>query len=137
MLNQTYEDDLAGNITFNVTSSALTTSFVNKLLVIGAPIIVEDVIVETDGTGLAGATLFQVKKSDTTGNSIMFSEAVANLGANKTYDLSSATIKNRSVCNANTYIGVLGTASAGTGAGVARVTIRYRKTDENSKIQAV
>lgn len=137
MLNQPFLDDLQGQITFNVVSSTLTTSFANKILVIGSPIMVEDVIVETDGTGLAGATLFQVKKSDTVGNSIIFSEAVSNLGANKTYDLSTATIKNRSTCAANTYIGVLGTASAGTGAGVARVTIKFRRTDSNSQIQIV
>lgn len=137
MYNQPFVDDLVGTFVFQVTSSTITTSFVNKILVIGADIFVEDVIVETDATGLAGATLFQVKKSDTTGNPIIFSESVSNLGANKTYDLSSATIKNRSLVAAGTYIGVLGTASAGTGTGVARITIKYRRTDENAKLQVV
>jgi len=133
-----YSDNLGiGTITIDVTSSTITTSFVNKLLVIGTGVVVEDVIVETDATGLAGATLFQVHKSDTTGNPIIFSQAVANLGANATYDLSTATIKNRSVVVGGKYIGVLGTASAGTGAGVARVTVKFRRMDATSTIQAV
>lgn len=133
-----YSDNLGiGTITFDVTSSALTTSFVNKLLVIGAGIVVEDVIVETDATGLAGATLFQVKKSGATGNPIIFSQAVANLGANATYDLSTATIKNRSTVLGGTYIGVLGTASSGTGAGVVSVTVKFRRMNSVSTIQTV
>ena len=115
MFNQPFVDDLVGVYQFSFVASTLTTSFVNKILVVGSPVYIEDVVVETDATGLAGATLFQVKKSDTTGAAIIFSQAVANLGANATYDLSTATIKNRSTCAANTYIGILGTASAGTG----------------------
>jgi len=133
-----YSDNLGlWTITFDVTSSDITTSLTNKLLVIGTGVVVEDVIVETDATGLAGATLFQVKKTDTTGAAIIFSQAVANLGANATYDLSTATIKNRSVVVGGKYIGVLGTASAGTGAGVARVTVKFRRMDATSTIQAV
>jgi len=133
-----YSDNLGlWTITFDVTSSDITTSLTNKLLVIGTGVVVEDVIVETDATGLAGATLFQVKKDDAIGNSIIFSQAVANLGANATYDLSTATIKNRSVVVGGKYIGVLGTASAGTGAGVARVTVKFRRMDATSTIQAV
>lgn len=135
--NPTYDNFGIGTVGFDVTSSTLTTSFVNKLLVVGDGIMIEDVIVETDATGLAGATLFQVKKDDATGNSIIFSESVSNLGANKTYDLSTATIKNRSVVVGGKYIGVLGTASAGTGAGVARVTIKFRRLNTNTVVQFV
>tara|TARA_R110000868_G_scaffold178700_1_gene418508 strand:+ start:3007 stop:3423 length:417 start_codon:yes stop_codon:yes gene_type:complete len=135
MENVPFYDSQVGEFSFSFVANTLTTSFVNKAQVVGDSIMIEDVIVETDTTGLAGATLFQVKKSDTIGNPIVFSQAVANLGASATYDLSTATIKNRSVCAAGTYIGILGTASAGTGTGVARVTIRYRRLYENSSLQ--
>ena len=138
MAQSLYSDNLGiGTVTIDIVSSTITTSFVNKFLVIGDGIVVEDVIVETDATGLAGATLFQVKKSDTTGAAIIFSQAVANLGANATYDLSTATIKNRSTCTNGTYIGVLGTASAGTGAGVVRVTVKFRRMSAISTLQAL
>lgn len=133
-----YSDNLGiGTISIDITSSTLTTSFVSKFSVIGEGIVIEDVIVETNSTGLAGATLFQVHKNDTQGNPIIFSQAVANLGANATYDLSTATIKNRSTVAGGFNIGVLGTASAGTGAGVARVTLKFRRLSPNSTIQAV
>lgn len=137
MANSPIFDSQFGSVTIDIVSSTLTTSFVNKLLVVGDGVVVEDVIVETDATGLAGATLFQVHKSDTTGNPIIFSQAVANLGANATYDLSTATIKNRSTVTNGKYIGVLGTGSAGTGAGVARVTVKYRRLNQNSQLQVV
>jgi hypothetical protein len=138
MSSALYSDNLGiGTITFDVTSSTITTSFVDKLLVIGEGIVVDDVIVETDATGLAGSTLFQVRKNDPVGANIIFSQAVSNLGANATYDLSTATIKNRSTVAGGYYIGVLGTASAGTGAGVARVTVKFRRMNSTSTIQAV
>jgi hypothetical protein len=135
MANSPTFDSQFGSVTIDVVSNTLTTSLANKLLVVGDGVVVEDVIAETDATGLAGATLFQVRKTDTVGNPIIFSEAVANLGANKTFDLSSATIKNRSTCTNGTYIGVLGTSGAGTGAGVVRVTVKYRRLNQNSQLQ--
>jgi len=138
MASPLYSDNLGiATVTFDVISSTLTTALVNKLLVVGEGVVVEDVIVETDATGLAGATLFQVRKTDPIGINIIFSQAVSGLGANITFDLSTATIKNRSQCVGGTYIGVIGTVDAGTGAGVARVTVRYRRLNANSTLQLV
>lgn len=119
----------------DIVSSTLTTSDVNIVEVLGEGIAIEDVIVRTDATGLAGATNFVLKADGIT----FFAEAVANLGANKIVDLTNASVtKTRAVIKAGTkYVTVAGTVGAGTGAGVISVFIRFRRLDTNSIARAL
>lgn len=118
----------------DITSSTITTSDQNAFLVNGNGILIEDVIVTTDGTGLAGSTNFVLKAAGKT----FFSTAVSGLGANSAVDLDRATVtKSRIAVQGGSYVTFAGTVGAGTGAGVATVHIRYRKLDANSGVQAV
>lgn len=118
----------------DITSSTITTSDQNAFLVVGNGIAIEDVLVRTDGTGLAGATNFVLKAGGVT----FYSTAVSGLSANVAVDLDRASVtKSRVVVPGGAYITFAGTASAGTGAGVATVHIRYRRLDANSDLQAV
>lgn len=126
-----------GTVSFEV-SGVVTTTSMNKLQVIGGDILVEDCILET-GTSIAAGTgtLFEVRKTDTTyGIALILSHAISALTANVTFDMTTATTKNRSICKPGTYIAI-GTTGANSSAGTARITIKYRKLQENSKVQVV
>lgn len=118
----------------DIVSSTITTSDQNAFLVLGNGIVIEDVLVRTDGTGLAGATNFVLKAGSVT----FYSTAVSGLGANVAVDLDRASVtKSRIAVPGGAYITFAGTVGAGTGAGVATVHIRYRCLDSNSELQAV
>ena len=118
----------------DITSSTITTSDQNAFLVLGNGIIVEDTLVTTDATGLAGSTNFVLKA----GSKTFYSTAVSGLGANVAVDLDRASVtKSRIAVPGGAFITFAGTVGAGTGAGVATVHIRYRKLDSNSGLQAV
>lgn len=118
----------------DIVSNTITTSDQNLMLVLGNGGIIEDVVVRTDGTGLAGSTNFVLKANGVT----FFSTAVSGLGANAAVDLDRASVsKTRVQIPGNSYITFAGTVGAGTGAGVATVTVKLRKLDANSDLQAV
>lgn len=136
-LNSPYSDNLGLlNYTFTMNGADVTTAGVNKILVIGDAVVVDDVILEVGASVAAGTgTLLQVFKSDTTaGISTILSASVSALTANVTFDLSTATIHNRSYIPAGTYIGIRTTGANGS-AGDIRVTLRCRRTNENCKLQ--
>jgi len=139
-LSVVYQDPTMSivSITF-VSSTVLTATALNKFLVVGDGVVIEDTIVQTDGTGIAGGTLFQVKHSGTGsyGAAIILSHAVSALGANVTFDMTTATTKNRTTLVGGEYITLSSTSADCTGAGVTLLTIRYRKLNSNSYIQAV
>jgi len=55
-------------------------------------IFIDDIVMQTNGTGLATGTNFTLEKDAGTGLLTFFSEAVASLGANKTEDLQSGSV---------------------------------------------
>lgn len=138
MLNVPYSDNLGiGTVSFTMDGDELTTTSIPKYLVIGDGIVVEDVILEIGTSVAAGTgTLLQIRKTDTIGNPLILSHAISALTDNVTFDLSTATTKNRAFCAGGTYIAI-GTTGAAGSAGDLRVTIKYRRTNSNSGIQAV
>jgi hypothetical protein len=111
----------------DIVSSALTTSDVNIVECIGNGLMIEEVIVRTDATGLAGGTNFQLKADGV----LFFSTAVAGLGASSAKDLRTASVTGVKVTvpAGAKYITVSNTVAVGTGAGVATVTLKLQKLD--------
>jgi hypothetical protein len=114
----------------DIVSSTLTTGDVNIMETVGNGILVEEVIVRTDATGLAGGTNFQIKADGI----LSFVETVANLGATKAIDFKNASVlgKKVPVLTGTKYIAVSNTVGAGTGAGVISVIVGFRKLDSSS-----
>lgn len=114
----------------SITSSTITTAAQDLSTTALGEFLVENVILKTDSTGLAGATNFRVLSNNSLGLAAILEETVANLGANKTVDITTASVvKQRTVLESGKKLQYLGTASAGTGAGVIAVYVHLiRKT---------
>ena len=94
----------------------------------GGELAIEDVIVKTDGTGLANGTNFELKSNNANGLANIFVETVANLGANKTMDLAGASITGiESVLETGKLLQVESTAAACTGAGTIDIYVKFMR----------
>lgn len=121
-----------------ITSSAITTSAATIFSTIGDAVMLEAVTLATDSTGLAGGTNFVLSTDSAYGNAAaLFTETVANLGANKTINTGSVASNVPAYLPAGTNIKVNNTVGAGTGAGVIKVILRLRKLNGNSAGQVV
>lgn len=104
----------------------------------GGELAIENVIVKTDSTGLAGGTNFQIKSNNAKGLANILAEAVANLNANKTVDLFTASVtKQRTVLESGAKLQVQNTVGDGTGAGTADIYIQFRRLTAGATIAAV
>jgi hypothetical protein len=121
-----------------ITSSTITTSAQDLTLVSGGgELLIEDVILKTDGTGLAGPTNFRILSNNAKGAAAILEETVANLGANKTVNLDSASVaKQRTILESGKKLQFLGTAAGGTGAGTVQVTVKFRRLSPGAVIAA-
>ena len=119
----------------DVTSSAILTSDTNIIQAIGNGLLIDEVVVRTDATGLAGGTNLQLKADGV----IFYSTAVSGLGANAVVDLRTATVKASKITvpPGTKYISISSTVGACTGAGVATVTLKFQKLDSNSTALAM
>lgn len=139
-------------ISKNIVSSSLTTAAQDFSTVATGRFLVKQVIFETDATGLAGATDFGLCTNNAiglTGVSGGFAQtAVSGLGANKTKALLAgsddstndnfmATTGVSPTLEAGKKLQFFGTVSAGTGAGVVRVTVILQRMDVGATISAV
>lgn len=115
-----------------IVSSTLTTSDVNVFESLGNGLYIEEVVVRTDATGLAGPTNFTLKADGVS----FFTTAVSGLWANAVISTKTASVLGTPVTipAGTKYVTVTGTVASGTGAGVATVTLRCRKIDTNSTI---
>lgn len=97
----------------------------------GGPLIIEEVTLNTNGTGLAGGTNFQLEISGNIYGSTgaIMAETVANLGANKTISGTNASITplNGAVLENGAKIVATSTVGACTGAGVIQMQIKFRR----------
>lgn len=110
-----------------LSSDILTASAKNLVTAYNGDIEILQMIVKTDATGLAGGTNFQLLTDNALGQANILVETVANLGANKTVDLNTASVtKQRTVIEQGKHIQVQNTVGNGTGAGVWTVYIEYR-----------
>lgn len=111
------------------TSSAITTAAVDMTSVsAGGDLVIENAVFKTGSTGLATGTNFQLISNNADGAPIIMAETVANLGANKTVDLFSASIaKQRTVLESGKKFQIQMTGSNGTGSGTVDVYITLRR----------
>ena len=116
----------------DIVSSTITTSDVAVFQTIGNGLIIDDVIVTTDATGLAGSTALVLKADGRT----FFQTAVSGLGATAVKDIKNASVTGSkvSVPAGTKNITVAGTVDVGTGAGIATITLVCRKVDSVSTI---
>lgn len=136
-----------------ITSSAITVAAQDLSTPASGKFYIEDIICETDATGLAGATNFLVGTNNSFGITGMttglanFETAVSGLGANATIAIKNAgpDCSNDKFPSVTGVCGSLssgkklqfaGTAAAGTGAGKAKVTVVLRRIDSFASISA-
>ena len=118
-----------------ITSSDITTAAQNMALCVGWDVLIENVIVATDSTGLAGGTNFVLAETSTKGSGTFFAETVANLWASATVDLANASVTNvQQPLQDGKYITFNNTVAVGTGAGTVDIYITYRTLDEGGRV---
>ena len=137
---------------FTVLSSDITTSQQALSSAATGDLMVTKVIFQTDATGLAGATNFEIGVSgETYGLNLPVVEAVSNLGASAIRIAPSpspaadttndngmtVTAAVPFLLEAGDSLQYSGSSSAGTGAGICAVLIKFERLVENADIQAV
>lgn len=96
---------------------------------------IDNIIVSTDSTGLATGTNFIINvDSPTYGLKTILSNAVSGLGANKTVDLNSATVKQRVMLEDGDRLVAYCTTANCEGAGKAKITVILKKASWGSAI---
>lgn len=118
-----------------VSSTIKTATDLNIFQCIGNGVMVDEVIVRTDATGVAGGTALVLKADGV----VFFQTAISGLGASAVKDMRSASVTGVkiSVPVGTKYITVNSTVADCTGAGVATVTLVTRRLDSNSTVDAI
>lgn len=122
-------------VTKTLTSSAIASSTASDVTVpVQGDMIVDNVIVQTDATGLAAGTNFQILTTDTVGTTTIMQHAVSGLGSNATIDLNSATTKQRTVLHDGFKLTAKCTVADCTGAGKVYITVKLIKASPTASI---
>lgn len=104
----------------------------------GGELAILDVIVKTDGTGLATGTNFEIKSDNAMGLLNIFVETVANLGATKTVDLAGASVtKIKTVLSVGKKLQVHSTVAACTGGGLIDIYVKFQRLAAGATIAAL
>lgn len=121
-----------------LTSSAITQAGVDITGVSsGGDLWIDDIVVQTDGTGLATGTNFQVTNNNTKGGAVNFAHAVASLGASVTVDMAGAGVtKLRGVLESGKKLVAKSTAADCTGGGTIDVYIKFTRLASGATIAA-
>lgn len=127
-------------VTVSVTSSSIPNNTQTGGAITGGClgyVLVEDIIIQTDATGLAAPTNIQISCDNTNGltgaTTILYEDAIADLGANKTV-IVSATGTFPMVLEPSSKLYIHGDDAAGTGAGVAYMYIKCRRVIDGSNL---
>ena len=103
----------------------------------GGDLEIEQIIVRTDGTGLATGTNFVVKSDNALGLANILVEAVANLGANKTVNLGDASVtKVPTILTSTKKLIAASTVADCTGGGVVHLSIKFRRLVAGATVAA-
>lgn len=103
----------------------------------GGELAIEDVILQTDATGLAAMTNFTLTTDNAKGLPTFLSTAASGLGANKTIEMSAASVsKTKMVLESGKIVTAKATAADGTGAGTIDVWIKFRRLAQGATIAA-
>ena len=96
-----------------------------------------NVILQTNGTGLAVGTNFTLESNNANGAAVFMAETVANLGASKTVDLSTASVtKQKFILESGKKIIAKSTVADCTGAGTIDVYFVFRRNAAGASIAA-
>lgn len=118
-------------------SNILSASATDLTLVSTGDLAIREIILQTDATGLAGGTNVNILSNNATGQPIILAEAVANLGANKTVDITTASVtKQPAVLESGKKLQIQSTAAPCTGAGVVTVYIMCERLSAGSTLVA-
>jgi len=108
-------------------SSDVITTATNLLTAYNGDIEILNIILETGSTGFATSTNIQVLTDNAYGGANILVETRANLSANVTVDLNTASVtKQRTVIEQNKHLQINCTGSNSTGAGTWRLYVEYR-----------
>jgi hypothetical protein len=120
----------------DIISSAISTTTATDLTQpVTGKLLVDNIVLSTNATGLAGCTTFTIMvNGNTYGTTTIASHAVSGLGANQTVDLNSATGKQRIVLENGAKLQFKGVSGTCSGAGVIRATVFLKKAESNSII---
>lgn len=111
----------------------------------GGDIVIEEIFMETDGTGLAAGTNFTIEKDGGSGLLTFFSSVVSGLGANKTLTLSLGSVTPTTNLNRGVYGTILEsgqklvakcTSTNCTGTGTITLYIRARRVVDGADLSA-
>jgi hypothetical protein len=103
----------------------------------GGDLWIDDIVLQTDATGLASGTNFTVGTNNTKGGAVNLSTAVSGLGANATIELSTASVtKLRGVVESGKKLIAKSTAADCTGGGTIDVYIKFRRMAAGATIAA-
>lgn len=119
----------------DIVSSTITTTWINIFESVGNGLIVEDIIVTTDGTWLATWTNLQFKANGV----LFYSTVISWLWANASVSLAKATVTWTKVIIPawSKYITVSSTGADCTGSWVATVVVVTKKLDSTGYLQNV
>ena len=118
---------------FVLTSSDITITAADLTGVANGDLIIGQVILATDATGLAGGTNFQLNISgETYGADIPIVETVANLGASTTRSFISTPF----ILEAGAKLQHSSTVANCTGAGKVAILIKFTRLSDNADIQS-
>ena len=122
-----------------VVSSTITQAGVDLTLPsVGGDIAVKDVIVKTAATGLATGTNFQITSDNSNGIAVFFAETVANLGANKSIDMTGASVaKIRTTLESGKKFKLSSTGADCTGAGTIDIHILCSRLTAGANVALV
>lgn len=142
-------------ITKTIASSDITVAAKDISTPASGRFYVEDIVVETDATGIVGPTNFLVGTNNAVGKGsamttglALFETAVTglvttqqtralrNVGASASTDQSPSVVGVSGVLESGKKLQYAGTSSAGTGAGIVRITIVLRRIDAHANILA-
>jgi hypothetical protein len=101
-------------------------------------LIVEDILMSTDATGLAAGTNFQIDSDNAKGVTTIFAETVANLGANATETLATGSVTSVKgvVLESGKKLIAKSTVADCTGAGTITLVILFRRVNGAANITA-
>lgn len=122
-----------------LTSSAVVTGGVDVTgTASGGDIYIEEIMMVTDGTGLAAGTLFTIEKDGGDGLLTFFSDAVGNLGGNITRELSdgSTTASTEEILQSGQKLVAKCTATNCTGGGTITLYMKCRRAADGADLAA-
>jgi hypothetical protein len=121
-----------------LTSSAVVQAGVDITGVSSGTLLLEDVVMSTDATGLATGTNFTIESDNANGVAVFFGETVANLGANKTESLATGSVTSIAgvVLETGKKFIAKSTVADCTGAGTITITFKFRRVTAGATIAA-